>query len=207
VVLPVTRPALAALVMALAPATATAADCAVVFADAPRAALADLPTDPGEGLFRCPGFEAPLVHWTIEVDPDRRSLGLRDRPLIGPDRRAAFRLELDQPVADYRAVIFGPAAPGPTPLLANRRIATLCDFDDPGGDAALSCALGAARVRIRLDARDRDADGRLDAHHHAVSFWDGASRLHVLAFTTPYAEDPRETAAVWVALAQALALP
>ena len=110
VVLPVTRPALAALVMALAPATATAADCAVVFADAPRAALADLPTDPGEGLFRCPGFEAPLVHWTIEVDPDRRSLGLRDRPLIGPAVQKsvddAGRQPARRTATDYRYMFY-----------------------------------------------------------------------------------------------------
>lgn len=146
-----------------------------------------LPPGTFQGQFRCGALRMPVSVWTLEVDGTAERLGVRDDPLfrmpdanpltqiarIGYDRTAHFTM--------FRRRLS--AEPGAE--RAHRLFVTLCtDHAQP-----LDCSFGRHRVKMRVDLRDGNKDGRLDRAYHQISVYDGGDRLQVVYVDLPH--DPR----------------
>ncbi|WP_193174450.1 hypothetical protein [Oricola nitratireducens] len=166
--------------------------------------FADIQPGIAPGALRCGSDLFPGYLWTLGVDGQQAELGIRDDKLFDAESTGPLVELLSAKVEGHARVTVHerretaamPRSPLPQGWFQYRRFVTFCDatgYDDP-----LDCSLGRARVKARATAADSDRDGYLDMSTHEISFYDGASKLHVLNFVTPWTESLTADIATWI---------
>ncbi|MCI5074967.1 hypothetical protein [Oricola sp.] len=156
------------------------------------------------GALRCGTEEHPAYVWTLGVDGDQPSLGIRDDKLFETRHTGPLSPLLAAKVEDHvRMTVFERSetvkiarAPLTDDRFSFRRFFTFCDAD--GSADPLDCSVGSVRIKGRRTALDTNRDGFLDMSDHEISYYDGASKLHVIGFSTPYSDSLTADAGLWI---------
>ncbi|MFZ2101840.1 MAG: hypothetical protein WAU86_14875 [Oricola sp.] len=173
--------------------------------DGPEPArLSDIGPGIAAGMLQCGRELFPAQVWTLEVDPAKPELGVRDGKLFDTRFTGPLTELVSAKIASHARVsvqersetVAMSRSPMPEGRNSFRRIVTFCDLSDSGDP--LDCSLGAARVKARSTAEDADRDGYLDLSTHEISFYDGASKLHVMSFVTPWEPKLTTDMAHWI---------
>lgn len=156
------------------------------------------------GFLRCGREAYPAYVWTLAVDADQPSLGIRDDKLLDTDSTGPLGELLAADIEDHvrmtvleRTDTIGlPRSPVPEGWFKLTRFFTFCESAE--GADPLDCSVGAARIKGWRKAEDTDRDGYLDMSTHEISYYDGASKLHFMSFVTPWSESLTADAGVWI---------
>lgn len=156
------------------------------------------------GMLRCGDESHAAFVWTLGVDADQPSLGIRDDKLIETGHTGPLSELLKARVEDHvrltvlerTETVDMARSPMPEGWFRYTRFFTFCE-EIEGGDP-LDCSVGKARIKGRRMAEDTDGNGYLDVSTHEINFYDGASKLHVLGFTTPYSDSMTADAGLWI---------
>lgn len=168
------------------------------------ARLEDLPPGIFFGALSCGAKRRVTQVWTLDVDPGKAELGVRDGKLFdtkytGPlTQLASVQIEdhVRVSVHERTETVSMPRSPIPADRHSFRRFVTFCAIS--GSADSLDCSLGAMRVKARATARDTDRDGYLDISLYEISVYDGDSKLHVMSFVTPYAASLTADMGTWI---------
>jgi len=156
------------------------------------------------GALRCGRDSYAAYVWTLPVDGEQESLGIRDDALFAERHTGP----LDQLMAAYvedhvRITVFERSetvkisrAPMPGDRFSMRRFFTFCDI--AGIADPLDCSVGKTRIKGRRTAEDSNRDGYLDVSMHEISYYDGEAKLHVLSFATPYGDSLTADVGLWI---------
>lgn len=169
-----------------------------------KATLDDAPEGIAAGMFWCGGDNYGVQLWTLVVDPQQADLGIRDGKLfdtttIGPLTEllsAQIENHARVSVHERTETVSMQRSPIPRGWHSFRRFVSFCDLAGTGDP--LDCSLGAARIKAYSTAKDSDLDGYLDYSLHEISYYDGASKLHVLRFVTPYSKSVTADVGIWI---------
>lgn len=195
---------LLAFVLAAAPASA----CEFLVATKNGAVRAEtfdtVPDGVVAGKLHCGSEAYSAFVWTLAVDGDQPSLGIRDDKLHDTTMTGPLSRRLVARVGDHarltvleRTETVGMArAPAPSGWFSFQSFFTFCEA---GADVdPLDCSLGHARVKGWRKDEDLDRDGFLDVTKHEISYYDGASRLHFMNIVTPWKESVTAGAVIWI---------
>ena len=156
------------------------------------------------GSIRCGRDTHPAYIWTLHVDGDQASLGIRDDELLNTDHLGPLDELLAADIEDHTRLtvlertetIPMSRSPIPAGWFQLTRFFTFCE--KATGTDPLDCSVGTARIKGRRTAEDTDRDGYLDMSTHEISYYDGASKLHFMSFVTPWTESATADAGLWI---------